>query len=319
MSYKFPCGCSFPTFSENPLRIDFQPDIEQIPLDCQATWDLISDGNTIGTFQLESRLGQSLARKLQPGNIQELADLVAIMRPGCMESMERGKSITNHYIDRKHMREQVEYLHQSLEPILKNTHGLLVYQEQALAICSQLAGFNLQEADAMRKAIGKKKADEMAKLKSKFIDGCKEVGKVNETEAIEIFGWIEKSQRYSFNASHSLSYALNCYLSAYAKSHFPRVFFTSYLDFAKEKIKPKEEINSLINNARYMNIEVNGPDIRKLNNHFLLQDKQIWFGLGQIKGIGESSIKKLLESSIGIPLDTINWDKFLFKLAPKLS
>jgi len=151
----------------------FDANIASMDLDCPKTWALISSGNTKGCFQLESRLGRSMAKKLKPSNIEELAALISIMRPGCLEAIRDGKSVSNHYIDKKNGEEAVDYFHESLEPILKTTYGEMVYQEQAMEIARVVAGFNLQEADMLRKAIGKKKPEEMAKLKKTFVNGCK--------------------------------------------------------------------------------------------------------------------------------------------------
>jgi len=198
--FTYACGCKFPITEENGVtKIDFQPRIENISLECQRTWDLISDGNTKGVFQLESRLGKQTAKRLKPENIEQLSALIAIVRPGCLEAVRDGKSVTNHYIDRKNGEESVSYFHPALEPILNSTFGELVYQEQAMEIAKVIGGFDLQEADNLRKAIGKKKPEEMAKLKKKFIKGATKLKIVTKEEAEEIFGWIEKSQRYSFN------------------------------------------------------------------------------------------------------------------------
>ena len=222
----FACGCKFDVVNDH---IVYNPNIEQLPLDCGDTWDLICEGNTKGVFQLESQLGRSMAERVKPRNMEQLSDLVAIIRPGCMEAIVDGKSLTNHYIDRKHGVDPVEYFHDALEPILKSTHGILVYQEQALLIARDIAGFDLQEADILRKAIGKKNVGLMTDLKEKFITKSVEKGTVTREQAEEIFSWIEKSQRYSFNKSHSVSYAYNAYLTAFTKTHFPHEFFTSYL------------------------------------------------------------------------------------------
>ena len=168
MTRDFKCGCSFDMSPDG--HTIYNPDITKLPLDCYATWDLICEGNTKGVFQLESQLGRSLASQAKPKNIEELSDLVAIMRPGCLEAMVRGKSLTQHYIDRKSGEENVEYFHDSLEPILKSTYGILVYQEQAILIATEIAGFDLQEADILRKAIGKKKAGVMAQVKKSFLE-----------------------------------------------------------------------------------------------------------------------------------------------------
>lgn len=306
------CSCKFPLDENN--HIVFDPDITKINLDCSETWKLISSGNTKGCFQLESRLGRSMAKKLKPSNIEELSALISIMRPGCLEAFRDGKSVSNHYIDKKNGNESIDYFHPSLEPILKNTFGEMVYQEQAMQIAKELAGFNLQEADMLRKAIGKKKADEMAKLKLKFIDGCKKQRIVSEEQADQIFSWIEKSQRYSFNKSHAVSYAMNAYLSAYSKTHFTRTFFASYLKFAKDKIDTQQEIKELIQNAAQMGIIVSTPDIRKLNRYFILKDKIIYFGLTDIKGVGQSVFNKLLTLTDEAKICNLSWTEMLFEI-----
>ena len=199
--FSYTCGCCFDILDESKKSIQFDPFIENINLECSRTWDLISDGNTKGIFQLESRLGRSIAKKLKPENIEQLSALIAILRPGTLEAIRNGKSVTNHYIDKKNGEESLDYFHPSLEPILKTTYGEMIYQEQAMEIAKNIAGFNLQEADMLRKAIGKKKPEEMAKIKTKFLDGVANTRIVTESEAEQIFGWIEKSQRYSFNKS----------------------------------------------------------------------------------------------------------------------
>ena len=310
---QFNCGCSFKI---NDNSIEFNPNIETINLDCQKTWDLISDGNTKGCFQLESRLGRSYAKKLKPENVEQLSALIAIIRPGCLESFKDGKSITQHYIDIKNGQESIDYLHPSLEPILKTTYSQMIYQEQAMQIAKDIAGFSLQDADSLRKAIGKKLPEEMAKIKTKFLEGCKQSKVVDEATAEQIFGWIEKSQRYSFNKSHSVSYAMNAYLSAYAKAHFPKIFFSSYLSFAKDKVDPQDEIKELIQNANEMDVDVRTPDLRNLNRFFLLKNDKIYFGLTDIKGVGQSVFDKIVSivKESHIHLDTACWYKILFKL-----
>jgi DNA polymerase-3 subunit alpha len=197
--YQYSCGCSFGLNDKNGLI--FNPDINSINLDCSRTWNLISDGNTKGCFQLESRLGRSIAKKLKPENIEQLSALIAVLRPGSLEAIRDGKSVTNHYIDKKNGQETLDNFHPSLEPILNSTYGEMIYQEQAMEIAKVVAGFNLLEADMLRKAIGKKKPEEMAKVKSKFLEGSSSLGIITDNEAEQIFGWIEKSQRYSFNKS----------------------------------------------------------------------------------------------------------------------
>lgn len=294
----------------------FDPNIEHIDLTCKKTWNLISSGNTKGCFQLESRLGRSIAKKLKPENIEQLSALIAILRPGCLEAIRDGKSVTNHYIDKKNGEETIDYFHKSLEPILKTTYGEMIYQEQAMEISKVIAGFDLKEADMLRKAIGKKKPEEMAKIKTKFLSGCKKLNIVSENDGEQIFGWIEKSQRYSFNKSHSVSYAMNAYLSAYAKAHFPKVFFTAYMSYAKDKIDPHEEIKELVQNAIEMDIVVDKPNLKLLNKHVKLQNNIIYFGLTDVKGFGESAYTKLISllTNHNIDLETAKWMDVLLLL-----
>jgi DNA polymerase-3 subunit alpha len=313
--YEYPCGCRFDLKQEGDLNhIVFQPTIENINLCCSRTWDLISDGNTKGCFQLESRLGRSMAKKLKPENIEQLSALISIMRPGCLEAHRDGKSVSSHYIDRKNNVESVDYFHPSLKPILESTYGEMIYQEQAMEIAKDIAGFNLQEADMLRKAIGKKKPEEMAKVKTKFLQGTKTLGIVNDDEAEQIFSWIEKSQRYSFNKSHSISYAMNAFLSAYAKAHFPKIFFASYLRFAKDKIDPQAEIKELVQNASEMDIHIHTPDLRYLNEFFVLKNNKIYFGLTDIKGVGKSVFEKIKNICTNIDINNSNWLHILFHI-----
>lgn len=312
----FSCGCKFPIVghTDNRPRIEFSPDVSKINLECELTWDIISDGNTKGCFQLESRLGQMMAKKLKPRNIEQLSALIAIIRPGCLEAIRDKKSVTNHYIDKKNGLESVDYFHPSLEKSLKSTYGEMIYQEQAMQIAQEIAGFDLKEADMLRKAIGKKKPEEMAKLKDKFIEGAKAQNIVTENQAGEIFSWIEKSQRYSFNKSHSISYAVNGYLSAYAKAHFPKVFFASYLKFAKDKIDPQQEIKELVRNATEMDINIKIPDFRAMNRFFTIKENSILFGLTDIKGVGDSVYEKMALLSSKYEIDKLSWLQILVKI-----
>ena len=296
MAEVFECGCKFEVRGGD---IIYDPNIETLPLSCEHTWDMISEGNTKGVFQLESQLGRSMSEKTKPRNIEELSDLIAIIRPGCMEAIVDGKSLTQHYIDRKHGIDPVEYFHGALKPILSSTYGILVYQEQALLIARDIGGFDLQEADILRKAIGKKNVSLMAELRNQFIEKAEAKGTVNKEQAEEIFGWIEKSQRYSFNKSHSVSYAYNAYLTAYTKQHFPHEFFTAYLKHSIGKPDAYLEIEELVNNARLMNIHVQPPNIKQMNKYFTLYDKMM-----------------LCLERNKIDLKTCDWDTFLIGFGP---
>jgi|TARA_R110000744_G_scaffold221980_2_gene340968 DNA polymerase III alpha subunit len=315
---KYSCGCEFQE-TENGVIFDY--DIESLTLSCSATWDMIKEGNTKGVFQLESQLGRSLAKQAKPDNIEELSDLIAIMRPGCLEAIVKGKTLTMHYVDRKHKRDSIEYLHESLEPILNNTYGILVYQEQAMKIATEIAGFDLQEADTLRKAIGKKKADVMAKVKKSFLEKSAIKGIVDEDQAKEIFSWIEKSQRYSFNKSHAISYAYNAYLTAYCKAHFPREFFTSYLRHSIGKPDTFAEVQELVNNAKVMGIQVMPPSVINMNEEFGLLGESPTYGITNVKGVGSSVFNKMQSD---MKEDCINpedcdWDCFLILVSPRVN
>ena len=312
----FSCGCKFET--DDAGKVIFNPDITKLDLECPATWDLVCEGNTKGIFQLESQLGRSLSKQAKPRNISELSDLIAIMRPGCLDSMVNGKSLTMHYVDRKHGIDSVVYLHDALEPILQSTQGILVYQEQAMSIATEIGGFDLQEADTLRKAIGKKQADMMAQVKTSFLEKAVEKGIVDKAQAEEIFSWIEKSQRYSFNKSHSISYAYNSYLTAYAKAHFPREFFTAYLKHSIGKPDTFWEVHELVNNAKTMDIHVMSPSIQHMNEHFQLIGENPTYGITNIKNVGSSVFKKLMKhiESNEIDISECRWDCFLIRIAP---
>ena len=203
----------------------------------------------------ESRAQMNFLPRMLPRCFYDLVIQIAIVRPGPIQG-----NMVHPYIKRRQGKESVEFPSNPLKKILNKTLGIPLFQEQAMQIAQKIAGFNLQDADVLRKAIGKKKADLMAEVKKQFIDGAKKANIVNEEEAEEIFGWIEKSQRYSFNKSHAISYAMNAYLSAYVKAHFPSRFFVSYLKFAKDKIDPLAEIYELVSNCREMGIEVCNPN-----------------------------------------------------------
>lgn len=208
-------------------------------------------------------------------------------------------------------------------------NGIIIkncYQEQAMQIAVDLAGFTLQEADILRKAIGKKLPEEMAKIEKLFISGAKKVNIVNEEEAKEIFSWIEASQRYSFNKSHAVSYAINSYWSAYCKAHFPVQFFTAYLRGAKDKQNPLLEVRELVEEAKLMDIKVLAPRLLSLKPDFFIEDgKSIRFGLSNIKGIGEVQIEKLIsaiknaEKIHGKKIEDFSWYEFLVLVSNKVS
>ena len=290
MKKQFACGCCFDVIDNH---ISYNPNIEQLPLECCDTWNLIGEGNTKGVFQLESQLGRSMAERVKPRNIEELSDLIAIIRPGCMEAIVDDKSLTQHYIDRKHGIDPVEYFHDALKPILSSTHGILVYQEQALLIARDIGGFNLQEADILRKAIGKKNVGLMTQLRQQFISKAKAKGTVTSDQAKEIFGWIEKSQRYSFNKSHSIAYATLAAWTTYLKFKHPKEFFLSLLKMTQFEPAPHEEIAKISTELPYFGIELLPPDLGRSHMDFKIEGDNIRYGLNSIKGVSQKTLQAL--------------------------
>ena len=469
--YTFDCGCKFPIvgdldqgYTGGRPSIVLNPDVEELNLECEKTWDLISSGNLAGCFQLESKIGQQIAKDLKPRSIEILSDAISLIRPGSRNVFIDKKSVTNHYIDRKNGEEAVEYYHPALKNILFSTYGLLVYQEQALLIVQQIAGFTGEQSETLRKAIGKKDIKLMKKVETQFLDGCKKKGTVDTNEAKEIFSWIKESQNYSFNKclgldtivetkdgefktledvqigeyirtpsgdsevinkhyngvkklyevklnrgktirctidhnflcqdggkhplweilakdiriltlktkdksdiilrriqfdniisiedigkfstmdleinneshlfyangiatsnSHGICYAKNCYLSAYAKAHFPKAFFTSYLYYSQEDPETLQTINLLSNNAKSMNVKVLIPDIRHSNAHFKLIGNDINFGLSDIKGVGNSAVLKIkkviiqIEKKLDKDVADWKWIEFLIYASQKIN
>ena len=327
--YRFPCGCGWPLMEENPPEgvvplLDF--DLNKAPQNCPAVWDLLAKGHTHGIFQLESSLGKTWCRKLRPESLEHLSALGAILRPGCLKNVDKdGVSVTQHYARRKNGEEAVTGYHPAVDAVLAPTYGLLVYQEQSMALAQVVAGFNLQEADQLRKAIGKKLPEEMAKCKKLFLEGAKKEGVITEVQAEEIFGWIEKSQRYAFNKSHSYSYGCVGYETAYLKAHFPLAFYAAWLYQAREKQDPREEIHALVNEAKLFDIQVEPPDLRSLEPRFHTDRRVIKFGLSDIKGVGTAQIDKLkplvqeLETLLQKPLLEWSWLEFLVFASPRLN
>jgi len=201
--YKFECGCEIPIVNETIKPNDGLPSMEidyyNINHNCPATWSLFCEGKTKGIFQLEKSLGKSWSEKVKPVSIEEVSALVSLIRPGTLKAIVDGKSMTKHFVDRKNGEEEFEYFHPSASKILDVTHGVIVYQEQTLALAKMFAGFDLIQADMLRRAIGKKKADVMAQCRIQFIEGCEKQNVIDSGDAEALFDIIEKSNRYSFN------------------------------------------------------------------------------------------------------------------------
>lgn len=325
---EYDCGCKFEVVDDRGMSLDdvktysvkfprIKVDIENIPYTCQRTWDIFASGLTRGIWQLETPLGQSWSERLKPTSIAELSALGALLRPGSLHSLSGNppKSMTQRYVDRKHGLEEVTYIHPALEPILKNTYGVLTFQEQSMKICTDIAGFDLKQADKMRKAIGKKDAGLMLKLEKEFIDGCNKANIVNESQAKEIFNWIRESQKYSFNSSHSCSYSILGYRTAYLKAHFPTAFYAAYLKGAKWKAEKNDEVYDFVQETKINDINIMVPDIINREQSFSLRDDVknpgIYFGLTDIKGVGLSGYKKLENTLASVDISNLTWLQYL--------
>ena len=268
-------------------------DINHIPLDDGDVYSLLQSAETTAVFQLESRGMKELIKSLRPDCFEDIIALVALFRPGPLQS-----GMVENFIDRKHGREQVsypdaQYQHEWLKPILEPTYGIILYQEQVMQIAQELAGYTLGGADLLRRAMGKKKPEEMAKQRSVFEDGAKEKG-VDPTLAMKIFDLVEKFAGYGFNKSHSAAYALVSYQTAWLKRHYPAEFMAAVMS---SEIDNTDKLLSLRDECKRMGLTVKAPNILEGKHHFSVnREGQIIYGLGGIKGLGEGPIGDLLEA-----------------------
>lgn len=266
---------------EQPIEID----LDSIPLDDPKAFALLQAHQTTAVFQLESSGIRDLIRRLQPDTFEDIIALVALYRPGPLQS-----GMVDDFIDRKHGRAQVEYLHPDLEPVLKPTYGVILYQEQVMQIAQVLAGYSLGGADLLRRAMGKKKPEEMAKQREVFMSGAMERG-VDAAIASAIFDLMEKFAGYGFNKSHSAAYALLAYQTAWLKAHYPAAFMAAVLSADMDHT---EKVVGLIEECRGLGLQVMPPDIRRSEYRFkVLDEKTLVYGLGAIKGVGEAAIEQL--------------------------
>lgn len=264
-------------------------DLTKIPMDDKKTYELLSRGDVKGVFQVETSRGfRELLKKLKPGKFADILPLVALYRPGPLQS-----GMVDSFINRKHGREEVTYLHPSLEPILKETYGVILYQEQVMRIANRLAGFSLNQADNLRKAMGKKKPEIMAKFKDQFISGSVANGIPKEI-AQNIFELMEYFAGYGFNKSHSAAYAVITYQTAYLKTNYHVQYMVAQLSCEKENT---DKIVEYIEDCRHMGIEVIPPNINESYNDFTIADgNKIRFGLGAIKNVGDKAIESILQA-----------------------
>ena len=262
--------------------------LNNIPLNDKKTYSQLSRGNTVGIFQLESNGMGSVLRQLQPDKFEEIIAVVALFRPGPMDNIPS-------FCNRKHGKEKIEYMHDMLENVLKETYGIIVYQEQVMEIAQVLSNYSLGEADLLRRAMGKKIQKEMDMQKNRFIEGAIKNNLTNK-EASKIFDLVDKFAGYGFNKSHAAAYALISYQTAYLKSNFPHEFITATLNYSIDRT---DKIILLKKEIERLNINFLKPDINFSESFFSIENhlnvKSIRFGLGAIKGVGLKSVSSMIE------------------------
>jgi DNA polymerase-3 subunit alpha len=263
-------------------------DVDQLPLDDIKTYDLLNRAETLGVFQLESGGMRDLCKKFQISSVEHITALVALYRPGPMELIPE-------FIKRRHGEVKIEYEHPLLEPIAKETYGILIYQEQVMQAAQVLAGYTLGGADLLRRAMGKKKKEEMEQQREIFVKGCREKNKIPEAKANDIFDLLEKFAGYGFNKSHAAAYAIVAYQTAYLKANFPVEFFCAMMT---NDMAATEKLSQYIAEARAMKIEVLPPDVNESQMYFAPapDGKAIRFGLAAIKNVGEAAVEAILKA-----------------------
>jgi DNA polymerase-3 subunit alpha len=266
-------------------------DISQIPLDDQASFDLLQEAKTTAVFQLESRGMKDLVSRLQPDCLEDMIALVALFRPGPLQS-----GMVDNFINRKHGREELsfpdaQYQHEWLKPILAPTYGIILYQEQVMQIAQVLAGYTLGGADMLRRAMGKKKPEEMAKQRAIFEEGAVNKG-VDGELAMKIFDLVEKFAGYGFNKSHSAAYALVSYQTLWLKTHYPAAFMAATMS---SELQNTEKVVIFVEECRQLGMDVLPPDVNAGDYLFTVNENdQIIYGLGAIKGVGEGPVEAVV-------------------------
>ncbi|NHB92468.1 DNA polymerase III subunit alpha [Photorhabdus cinerea] len=268
-------------------------DITAIPLNDTKSFDMLQRAETTAVFQLESRGMKDLIKRLRPDCFEDMIALVALFRPGPLQS-----GMVDNFIDRKHGREEISYpdiqwQHESLQPVLEPTYGIILYQEQVMQIAQVLAGYTLGGADMLRRAMGKKKPEEMAKQRSVFEEGAKKLG-IDGELAMKIFDLVEKFAGYGFNKSHSAAYALVSYQTLWLKAHYPAEFMAAVMTADMDNT---EKVVGLIDECWRMGLKILPPDINSGLYHFHVNDDgEIVYGIGAIKGVGEGPIEAIIEA-----------------------
>ena len=262
--------------------------IDTLPLDDKKTYDLLNRAETLGVFQLESGGMRDLCKKFQISSVEHITALVALYRPGPMD-------LIPDFIKRRHGEIEIKYEHPLLESISKETYGILIYQEQVMQATQLLAGFTLGAADLLRRAMGKKKVEEMQQQREAFVKGCAKTNKIPATKANQIFDVLEKFAGYGFNKSHAAAYAIVAYQTAYLKANYPVEFFCAMMT---NDMANTEKLSEYIAEARAFGIEVLQPDVNESGVFFApaREGKAIRFGMAAIKGVGEAAVEAILKT-----------------------
>jgi len=261
--------------------------LDKIPMDDEKTYKLLQEGETVGVFQLESSGMRKLLRDMKPECFEDISSVLALYRPGPL-----GSGMVSDFVKRKRGEEPIKYPHPLLEPILKDTYGVIVYQEQVMQIANVLAGFTLGEADLLRRAMGKKLPEVIAKQRDRFLSGALEKG-IPEDIANHVFDLMEYFAGYGFNKSHTVAYGLLAYQSAYLKAHYPLAYMTALLMSVEGNTN---KVAKYAQEARSMGIKILPPDINESNVHFTPVGNSIRFGLAAIKNVGEAAVESILET-----------------------
>ncbi len=258
--------------------------IDQVPFDDAATFALLSSGKTTGLFQLESSGMRDLLTGLKPDRFEDIIAIIALYRPGPMD-------LIPDFIKRKQGKVTIAYEVPELEPILKDTYGVIVYQEQVMAIANKVAGFSLGQADILRRAMGKKKPEEMEKLRVKFVEGATQK-KIPDKKAEKLYELIQKFAGYGFNKSHAAAYAVVCYHTGYLKAHYPTEFMAALMT---TDMGNQDKVVGYFTECRDLGIKVLGPDVNASQTHFAVAEGAIRFGLAAIKNVGEAAVESVLD------------------------
>jgi DNA polymerase-3 subunit alpha len=264
---------------------DIDIDMRKIPIDDKATYKLLADAESAGVFQLESSGMRDLLKKLNPDRFEDIISLLALYRPGPI-----GSGMLNDFMLRKHGKIAMHYDHKLLEPILKETYGIILYQEQAMKIASVLAGFSMAEADSLRRAMAKKIPEHIAEMRQRFVEGAAK-NNIERRVAEKVFSQIEYFAGYGFNKSHSAAYALISYRTAYLKANYPVEFMAALLTSEQDNL---DKISNYISECVRMGIKILPPDINESFSDFTVVGNSVRFGLGAIKNVGEGAIESII-------------------------